>query len=87
LVAEGKLDTHKLLPHRTQIAEMIYDRARGVRMSRSTLSFLSLPKDDPVRRRPDIAAAIELLAWQPKVTRSFGLQRTIEYFQGQLSGG
>ena len=49
--------------------------------SRSTLSFLPLPQDDPIRRRPDIGAARRLLGWEPKVARSDGLAKTIEYFR------
>ncbi|HET6620828.1 MAG TPA: UDP-glucuronic acid decarboxylase family protein [Dongiaceae bacterium] len=49
--------------------------------SRSKLSFQPLPTDDPVRRRPDITLAQRDLGWQPKVQRSVGLARTIEYFR------
>lgn len=49
--------------------------------SRSKLSFQPLPTDDPVRRRPDITLAQRDLGWQPKVPRSVGLARTIEYFR------
>jgi UDP-glucuronate decarboxylase len=49
--------------------------------SRSGLSFQSLPQDDPVRRCPDIAGAQRLFGWQPKVPRSVGLSKTIDYFR------
>jgi UDP-glucuronate decarboxylase len=52
--------------------------------SRSTLSFLPLPQDDPVRRRPDIGAARQLLGWEPKIARSVGLAKTIDYFRDGL---
>ena len=40
-----------------------------------------LPKDDPLVRQPDITKAIELLDWQPKVSRSEGLEKTYDYFK------
>jgi UDP-glucuronate decarboxylase len=39
-----------------------------------------LPQDDPSRRRPDIARARELLAWQPKVPLAEGLRVTADWF-------
>jgi len=38
-------------------------------------------EDDPVRRRPDVSLAARLLGWEPKVPRSEGLKRTIEYYR------
>jgi UDP-glucuronate decarboxylase len=40
-----------------------------------------LPKDDPVRRKPDIALAKERLGWEPKIPLREGLARTVAYFQ------
>ena len=40
----------------------------------------ALPADDPVRRRPDIALARELLDWQPATPLEAGLRRTLDYF-------
>jgi len=40
-----------------------------------------LPVDDPKQRRPDITKAIELLGWEPQVSRADGLKRTYEYFK------
>ena len=39
-----------------------------------------LPVDDPKQRRPDISKAIELLGWEPKVSRAEGLKITYAYF-------
>ncbi|MBN1966241.1 MAG: SDR family oxidoreductase [Anaerolineae bacterium] len=39
---------------------------------------------DPQKRRPDITLAQKLLGWEPKVPVREGLQRTIDYFKGQL---
>lgn len=54
--------------------------------SRSKLAFQPLPTDDPVRRRPDITLAMRDLGWQPKVIRSQGLMKTIDYFQNANTG-
>jgi UDP-glucuronate decarboxylase len=53
--------------------------------SRSELVFKPLPSDDPVRRQPDITVAKEELGWEPTVNLVKGLQKTIEYFENQLS--
>lgn len=44
--------------------------------------YKPLPEDDPMQRQPDISIAREVLEWQPKVSRSKGLQITYEYFRG-----
>ena len=49
--------------------------------SGSELKYLPLPEDDPVRRRPDITRARELLDWQPTISLEEGLARTIAYFR------
>ncbi len=49
--------------------------------SRSTIVFHSIPSDDPVRRRPDIALARDMLQWDPKVGLAEGLKQTIQYFR------
>ena len=45
------------------------------------IAYQPLPKDDPQMRRPDITKAREILGWEPKVSRSEGLKRTLTYFQ------
>ncbi|MGO9464260.1 MAG: UDP-glucuronic acid decarboxylase family protein [Isosphaeraceae bacterium] len=49
--------------------------------TRSRIVFEPLPQDDPKRRKPDITRAQTLLGWQPRVERSDGLKRTLEYFR------
>jgi UDP-glucuronate decarboxylase len=53
--------------------------------SKSKLTFMSLPQDDPRQRRPDIALAERKLGWQPKVPLREGLEHTIAYFDRLLS--
>jgi UDP-glucuronate decarboxylase len=48
------------------------------------IEHLPLPSDDPVRRRPNIERAQELLDWSPAVPLDEGLARTVEYFRGIL---
>ena len=45
---------------------------------------LPLPKDDPVRRRPDISLARELLGWAPRVDLETGIVSTVAYFRDLL---
>jgi UDP-glucuronate decarboxylase len=52
--------------------------------SRSRIVHEPLPENDPVRRRPDIARARELLGWQPAVSLDEGLRLTLPWFS-QLS--
>jgi UDP-glucuronate decarboxylase len=53
--------------------------------SRSKLTYLALPQDDPKQRQPDIGLAKERLGWQPIVALSEGLKPTIAYFDRLLS--
>ena len=55
--------------------------------SKSELSFKPLPSDDPVRRRPDITRAQNLLGWEPKTAWTDGLDKTITYFDSMLKQG
>ena len=48
--------------------------------------FKPLPQDDPKVRKPDITRARTLLGWEPKVERTEGMKRTMEYFRGTIDG-
>ena len=54
--------------------------------SRSRLKSKPAPQDDPKQRQPDISRARKLLEWSPEVGLAEGLQRTIDYFCGQMKG-
>lgn len=43
--------------------------------------YKPLPQDDPKQRQPDISLAKRVLKWEPVVSRSEGLKRTLEYFK------
>ena len=49
--------------------------------SRSKITYKDLPSDDPVKRKPDITKAQEILGWKPEVDIKDGLAKTIEYFK------
>ena len=40
-----------------------------------------LPENDPIKRKPDISKANNLLNWEPSVNFEEGLNKTIEYFK------
>lgn len=52
--------------------------------SKSMLTLLPLPQDDPKQRRPDISLAKEKLDWEPKVLLDEGLKYTVDYFREYL---
>ena len=43
-----------------------------------------LPEDDPKRRQPQIARALEFLGWKPRISLERGLRLTVDYFQLKL---
>lgn len=51
--------------------------------SKSEVTFLPLPKDDPRRRCPDISKAAGLIGWRPRVSLEDGLRKTIAWFLPQ----
>ena len=62
----------------------IVDFAREVLKFTNTnqeIVFEPLPVDDPLQRRPDITMAKEILEWQPKVSRSKGMEKTYQFFK------
>ncbi len=48
--------------------------------SKSELIFKPLPSDDPVKRKPDISKAKDLLGWEPTVELDDGIRSVITYF-------
>ncbi len=49
--------------------------------SNSNIIFKNLPKDDPIKRKPDINYAREALSWNPSFSLQDGLINTINYFK------
>jgi dTDP-glucose 4,6-dehydratase len=52
---------------------------------RSKILNKPLPEDDPKVRQPDISKARTILEWEPKIPRTVGLKKTLEYFKSKLS--
>lgn len=63
-----------------QLAEMVLEQTGAD----SGIEYLPLPQDDPVRRQPDISKAKAVLDWEPTVTLTEGLAKTIAYFRATL---
>ena len=62
----------------------IIELAEKIRMKLNPkLNFtkVKLPKDDPIRRKPNIELAIKRLNWKPVISIDSGLERTINYFK------
>jgi dTDP-glucose 4,6-dehydratase len=53
--------------------------------SKSVLRFEPLPQDDPTRRRPDITKARALLGWEPQISLTEGLVRSLEFFKSKVA--
>ena len=60
-----------------ELAEMVIQKTE----SQSKITMHPLPGDDPLQRQPDISVAKERLRWEPKISLSTGLDRTIAYFE------
>ena len=52
--------------------------------SKSKIIYTSLPKDDPIQRKPNIQIANEILNWQPTIDLETGLKKTIKYFNKHI---
>lgn len=63
-----------------ELAELVLEQTN----SKSKLVYKDLPQDDPVRRKPDISVAKQVLDWEPQVLLKDGLNKTIEYFKSTL---
>ncbi len=64
-----------------QLAEEVL---RAIPESKSKITFVPLPQDDPKQRCPDITKAKSLLGWSPTIDLKTGLNRTVEYYRTEL---
>ena len=64
-----------------QLAEEVL---RAIPESKSKITFVPLPQDDPKQRCPDITKAKSLLGWSPTIDLKTGLKRTVEYYRTEL---
>lgn len=67
-------------PHEMTVLELA-ELIRKTTNSNSKIVFDSLPEDDPVKRKPDIALAAKILNWKPTVPIEDGIDRTVRYFK------
>jgi len=65
----------------TQIADEII----ALTNSTSRIVYQELPADDPKVRKPDISRARALLQWEPHISLTEGLTKTIDYFRQKLA--
>lgn len=49
------------------------------------LTYWPLPGDDPLQRKPAIEHAKQKLSWEPEVSLTDGLDKTIAYFKGVIA--
>lgn len=71
-------------PHEHTIDEFAHLIKDQVGNAKSVIVYKDAVEDDPQRRKPDITRAFKLLEWQPKVSLTDGLQKTIDYFRKEL---
>jgi len=50
------------------------------------IEFHPRPVDDPQVRRPDTTLAEQVLGWKPQIALLEGLERTLPWFEGEVSG-
>ena len=67
-------------PNEIEVVELA-ERILELTKSSSKIVFKPLPLDDPMKRKPNIAKAKELLNWEPKIDLETGLNETISYFR------
>ena len=63
-----------------KLAQLIRDMVNP----EATIKYEPLPLDDPKRRRPDISRARSTLGWSPIVPIEAGLEKTLDYFRGEI---
>ena len=52
-----------------------------LRGGNSKIIYKTLPLNDPLKRKPDISKAKEILKWKPIISRKEGLEKTLKYFK------
>ncbi|MFG2022741.1 UDP-glucuronic acid decarboxylase family protein [Streptomyces sp. NPDC048825] len=71
-------------PHEVSMLELAQWISK-LAQSRSDITLVPRPQDDPERRRPDITLARELLGWEPTTPVERGLRDTIADFRRRLA--
>ena len=63
-----------------ELAEIVIEKINP----RLEISYLPLPQDDPLQRKPDIKLAKKALSWEPKININEGLNKTIPWFREEI---
>jgi UDP-glucuronate decarboxylase len=66
-----------------RIIDLAY-KIKDITKSNSEIIFQPLPKDDPLRRCPNLAKAKRLLNYEPKVDLEEGLRKTTEWYKSVM---
>lgn len=74
IVNLGSEEEHTVMEYATLIKQLVSTNSEVILSEQ-------LPQDDPLKRKPDITRARELLGWEPRTPLQEGLQKTIEYFK------
>ena len=64
-----------------ELAEIVIEKINP----RLEISYLPLPQDDPLQRKPDITLAKKALSWEPKININEGLNKTIPWFKEEIN--
>lgn len=71
-------------PHELTIYDIAKEILALIPESTSTIIHQPMPPDDPKIRKPDITRAKHILGWEPKVSRSEGLKKMIDFYRDSL---
>ncbi|MFT3789098.1 MAG: SDR family oxidoreductase [Tepidisphaeraceae bacterium] len=71
-------------PEELTILDIAREVLALIPQSTSKIEFKPMPPDDPKLRRPDISRAKKVLGWSPKVSRSEGLKKMIDFYRESL---
>jgi UDP-glucuronate decarboxylase len=66
-----------------RIIDLAY-KIKDITKSNSKIIFQPLPKDDPLRRCPDLTKARNILKYSPKVNLEEGISKTVEWYRGVI---
>ena len=73
---KGKGKSYSIL----DIARLILSKTN----SDANMIYLPLPEDDPLKRKPSVKLAKNLLNWEPKTDINKGLNKTVDYIKKHL---
>lgn len=72
-------------PHEITVNELAKIIKSMCTKTLSNIVYKELPSDDPIKRKPDITKANNLLDWYPTIDLQKGLEKTINYFNKKIN--